>query len=55
MAKCSNKECQYNLEAYSEHAQWRGLCLNCIDDDRQDKERAEIELYLDSAPDQRLK
>jgi hypothetical protein len=41
--KCSNPKCPYNLEPYSEHPQWRGLCLNCLDDERQSIEQLEID------------
>lgn len=38
MKKCSNPECPYGLEAYSERPQYHGLCLNCLDDERRDEE-----------------
>jgi hypothetical protein len=34
--KCSNKNCPYNDNAYSNRnpPAWNGLCLNCIDDEQ---------------------
>lgn len=45
--KCSNALCEYRLPAYSKNQLYRGLCLNCLDDERQDLEMLETELRLD--------
>ena len=39
MKRCSDPRCPYGLEAYSERPENRGLCLNCLDDERRDLEQ----------------
>jgi hypothetical protein len=41
--KCSDPECPYGLDAYSDHEQFKGKCLNCLDDERRDDESTEVE------------
>lgn len=43
MKKCSNKDCPYDLEAYSDRPEFRGQCLNCLDDERRDEEQLQME------------
>lgn len=49
MRRCSNSHCPYDLEAYSDHPQYKGLCLNCLDDERREEEMMRVEANYNEA------